>query len=97
MLEGAAADIIFTGDAAKNRAEILSRTADMTYDQTSAAPRSSSSGRCGERSGTVLVPGHDIPMVLDQGEPRYLCPREGGIAAWFGATLDQLTLYDLTL
>ncbi len=33
VLEGAAADIIFTGDAAKNRAEILSRTADMTYDQ----------------------------------------------------------------
>ncbi len=50
-----------------------------------------------KRPGTVLVPGHDIPMVLDQGEPRYLRPREGGIAAWLGATLDQLTLYDLTL
>ena len=31
-LSGDDRDIIFTGDAAKNRAEILSLTADMTYD-----------------------------------------------------------------
>ncbi len=98
VLEGAATDIIFTGDAAKNRAELLSRTADMTYDQDiSRASIELIWEVWRKRPGTVLVPGHDIPMVLDQGEPRYLRAREGGIAAWFGATLDQLTLYDLTL
>ena len=33
VLRGEKRDVIFTGDAAKNRAEILSRSADMTYDQ----------------------------------------------------------------
>ena len=47
------------------------------------------------RSGTVLIPGHDVPMVLDGGEPRYLVPREGAVAAWFGTGLDQLTVFDI--
>ena len=32
MLSGNDRDILFTGDAAKNRVERLTRTADMTYD-----------------------------------------------------------------
>lgn len=31
MLEGQDCDVIFTGDAAKNRAEMLSRSADTNY------------------------------------------------------------------
>jgi glyoxylase-like metal-dependent hydrolase (beta-lactamase superfamily II) len=98
VLEGAAADIIFTGDAAKNRAELLSRKADMTYDQDVSRRSIEFIWEVWRRRpGAVLVPGHDSPMVLDQGEPRYLCSRDGGIAAWSGTTLDDLTLYDLTL
>ena len=97
MLEGKTRDIIFTGDAAKNRAEILSRSADMSYDQ-SVSKRSIESiwELWRKRSGTVLVPGHDVPMVLENGEPKYLAPRESGIAAWFGETLDQLKIFDLS-
>jgi glyoxylase-like metal-dependent hydrolase (beta-lactamase superfamily II) len=98
VIEGAEHDVIFTGDAIKNRAELLSRTADMTYNQ-------SLSGRSMEtiwdlwrkRAGSVMVPGHDMPMMLTEGEPRYLGTREGGIAAWRGETLDQLELYDITV
>lgn len=96
MLEGQSRDIIFTGDAAKNRAEILSRTADMTYDPN--VSRRSIEGIWAlwrKRPGTVLVPGHDVPMVLENGEPKYIAPREGGIASWFGETLDQLKMFDL--
>jgi hypothetical protein len=34
-------------------------------------------------------------MMLDEGEPRYLVPREGAVAAWIGTALDQLTVFDI--
>jgi N-acyl homoserine lactone hydrolase len=73
LLSGLSRDVIFTGDAAKNRAELISRTADMTYDQ--AVSRRSIDAiweLWRRRSDTVLIPGHDVPMVLDEGEPRIL-------------------------
>jgi N-acyl homoserine lactone hydrolase len=96
VLEGRNRDIIFTGDAAKNRAEILSRTADMTCDAS--VSRASIEGiwtLWRKRPGSVLVPGHDVPMVLDNGEPTYMVARESGIAAWFDRSLDQLHVFDL--
>jgi N-acyl homoserine lactone hydrolase len=96
VLSGVERDIIFTGDAAKNRAEILSRTADMTYDQTVSRRSIEAIWEIWRRRpGTILVPGHDVPMILDEGTPRYLAPREAGISAWMGSELDQLTLFDL--
>ena len=71
VLEGQDRDIIFTGDAAKNRAELLSLTADMslsvgdsagTFDHIWSLSR--------HKPGNVLVPGHDLPMVLDADMPR---------------------------
>ncbi len=96
LLSGESRDVIFTGDAAKNRAELLSLTADMTYDQA-VSRRSMETiwDLWSRKPGTILVPGHDVPMVLDNGEPRYLAPREGAIAAWFGSSLDQLTFFDI--
>ena len=41
------------------------------------------------RSGTVLIPGHDVPIVLDEGKPRYLVPREEVVAAWPADGRDQ--------
>ncbi len=96
LLDGTKRDIIFTGDAAKNRTELLSRAADMTYDP--AVSRASIEAiwtLWRKRPGTVLVPGHDVPMMLENGAPVYLAPRAAGVAAWFGETLDQLTLFDL--
>jgi N-acyl homoserine lactone hydrolase len=97
LLAGETRDVIFTGDAAKNRAELLSRSADMTCDP--AVSRASIEGiweLWRRRPETILVPGHDVPMVLKDGAPQYLAPREGAIAAWFGDTLDRTALFDLT-
>ena len=97
LLEGEAHDVVFSGDAAKNRAELLSLSADMTYDP--AVSRRSMEAIWAlwrRRPGTVLVPGHDLPMVLEDGAPRYLGTREAAVEAWFGEGLDELTLFQLT-
>jgi glyoxylase-like metal-dependent hydrolase (beta-lactamase superfamily II) len=98
VLSGRDHDVVFSGDAAKNRAELLSRQADLTLD---AAMSSLSIERIldlwRERPGSVLVPGHDVPMVLESGAPRYLDRREAAITAWYGDTLDQTTRFALTL
>jgi hypothetical protein len=49
-----------------------------------------------DKSGTVLVPGHDVPMVLEDGKPAYIGERAAGISSWFGETLDQTKLFELT-
>jgi N-acyl homoserine lactone hydrolase len=97
-LSGREHDVILTGDAAKNRAELISRTADMTYD---AAVSRASIERIWElwhrRPGTVLVPGHDMPMVLEGGQPKYIGERQAAVSAWFGEDLETTTLFELKL
>ena len=89
-------DVLFTGDCAKNRAELLSRSVDMTMD---AAASRRTVERVWElwtrRPETLLVPGHDIPMVLENGAPKYIEGRRAGLAAWFGDTLETTTLFEL--
>jgi glyoxylase-like metal-dependent hydrolase (beta-lactamase superfamily II) len=97
-MTGSDRDVIFTGDAAKNRAELLCATADMTMDE--AASRRSIEQiwvLWRRRPGTLLVPGHDIPMVLRHGQPAYVEGRRAGITAQFDDTLDQTTLFELSL
>jgi N-acyl homoserine lactone hydrolase len=98
VLAGATHDTIFTGDAAKNRAELVSGSTDMTYDPAiSRASIEMIWGLWRRRSGSVLVPGHDLPMVLgDDGAPRYLGQREAGIKAWYGDSMEQTTVFALT-
>jgi N-acyl homoserine lactone hydrolase len=97
LLQGVEPHVIFTGDAAKNRAELLSRQADMTYD---AAVSAASIGKIWElwrrKPGTILVPGHDLPMTLEDGACRYLGKREAAITAWFGDDLQTTTCFQLT-
>lgn len=90
-------DYIFTGDAAKNRAELISRDTDMTYD-ASVSRRSIDMiwSLWRQRAGTVVVPGHDLPMVLEGGEPRYLGKRRAGIRAWYARDMETLTEFDLS-
>ena len=96
VLNGAERDLIFTGDAAKNRAEMLSRSADMTYDPAiSRATMEMIWTLWRQRAETILVPGHDVPMRLENDVPVYIGDRKTGISAWFGETLDEVRLFDL--
>jgi N-acyl homoserine lactone hydrolase len=96
-LSGGPRDVLFSGDAAKNRAELLGREAEMTHD---AALSTRSIEHIWElwrrRPGTLLVPGHDVPMTLDDGRPAYVGDRSASIAAWFGEDLATTTTFDLT-
>ncbi|MDE2515558.1 MAG: MBL fold metallo-hydrolase [Rhodospirillales bacterium] len=96
-LHGPQRDVLFTGDAAKNRIELLTLEADMTYDP--AVTRASIAFMWElwrRRPGTLLVPGHDMPMVLEDGKPVFLGKREAAITAWFGDSLEQTTRFELT-
>lgn len=89
-------NFVFTGDAAKNRAELISGDTDMTYDP--AVSRQSIDliwQLWRRRPGTVVVPGHDLPMVLRNGKPHYLGERRAGVRAWFGE--DTATMTDFVL
>jgi len=95
-IEGAERDVIFTGDAAKIRDELTTLEADMTYDP--AVTRASIElmwKLWKKKPNTLLVPGHDVPMVLRDGKPTYIGKREAAITAWFGDTLEQTTLISL--
>jgi len=98
-LAGAGRDVVFTGDAAKNRAELVSGEVDMTFDAAvSRASIEMIHGLWRARPGTVLIPGHDLPMVLDDdGRPAYLGRREAALDAWFGDGMDEVTRFQLTL
>ena len=47
------------------------------------------------RQGNILVPGHDLPMVQENGGPRYLGDREAAIRAWYGEDLNETTVISL--
>jgi glyoxylase-like metal-dependent hydrolase (beta-lactamase superfamily II) len=97
-LQGEQRDAIFTGDAAKNRAELVSGDTDMTYDP--AVSRASIDmiwQLWRRRPGSIVVPGHDLPMTLENGRTQYLGKREAAITAWYGDDMEQTTLFELTL
>jgi glyoxylase-like metal-dependent hydrolase (beta-lactamase superfamily II) len=97
VLRGESYDVIFTGDAAKNRAELLSGTADMSYDaKASASTMAMIWDLWRSRPGTVLIPGHDIPMRQENGKLHYIERRRADIRAWFGKDMETMTIFELT-
>jgi N-acyl homoserine lactone hydrolase len=97
VFRGRERDIVFTGDAAKNRAELLSRKGDTSYD---AALSSATIERIWEfwsrREGSILVPGHDLPMTQKDGRISYIGKRDAALKVWFGEDLGTSTLIELT-
>jgi hypothetical protein len=71
-------------------------TADMTMDED-ASRRSIEQiwSLWRRRPETLLVPGHDIPMVLRDDRPVYIEGRRAGITAQLSDTLEQTTLFEL--
>jgi hypothetical protein len=47
------------------------------------------------RPGSILVPGHDIPMTQNAGQIEYLAPRTAVVKAWFGNDLETMTSFEL--
>jgi N-acyl homoserine lactone hydrolase len=97
LVAGPQAPVLFAGDAVKNRAELVSGSVDMTEDR---AASEASVRRLRELwlgvPGTVLVPGHDLPLRADaDGRPAYVGARRAGVEAWFGDDLADLTRFDL--
>lgn len=96
VLNAGERDIVFSGDTCKNRAELVSRAADMTYDK--GVTRESIEriwSYWSRRPDSILVPGHDLPMVQENGAVRYLGKREAAIRAWYKEDLNQTTLISL--
>jgi N-acyl homoserine lactone hydrolase len=98
-VSGTDGPVLFTGDAAKNRAELLSGEVDMTLDGD-ASRRTLTMIRAlwREAPGTLVIPGHDVPMTWPDGSerPRYAGVREAGIQAWFGDDLASTYEVDLS-
>jgi N-acyl homoserine lactone hydrolase len=95
---GSRREAVFTGDAAKNRAELLARRADATYDaDMSTASIAMIWELWRRRPGTVLVPGHDLPMTQAEGRTRYLGRREAALKVWAGDDLETTTLIQLEI
>ncbi|MDQ0383022.1 MBL fold metallo-hydrolase [Amycolatopsis thermophila] len=89
--------ILFSGDAAKNRAELLSTEADMSLDPAaSGASIRRIRALWRESPSTLLVPGHDVPLRWSGEQPHYDGERRAGIRAWFGTGLSDTTFFDLT-
>lgn len=90
--------VLFTGDAAKNRAELLSMDVDMTMDQGASEASLALIWEMWRRvPGTLLVPGHDLTMTLGtDGAPRYIGQRRAGIRSWFSEDLAVTDEFDIS-
>lgn len=82
--------VLFTGDAAKNRAELLSGTVNDTADMDASRATLARIWELWRKTpGTLLVPGHDLGMKLGtDGQPVYVGERRAALNAWFGDTLE---------
>jgi glyoxylase-like metal-dependent hydrolase (beta-lactamase superfamily II) len=96
VLQGKESDAVFTGDAAKNRAELLSRKADATYDAAVSTRTIEKIWQLWKRRpGSVLIPGHDLPMTQKDGKITYIGKRRAALKVWFGENLETTTLIEL--
>ncbi len=88
--------VIFAGDAAKNRVELLGGRADGSLDHALSTRSIARLDRLWqERPETIMVPGHDRPMLRTGDGVRYLAAREAAITVFDGTTLEETTLFDL--
>jgi len=92
VLEGEESDVIFVQDAAKTKAELVSRVTDMTYDPAISRTTVEYIWSLWQRRPcSILVPGHDMPLVLGQSGPQRLGRSQAGVTAVFGDDLSDVT------
>jgi len=70
----------------------------MTYDPAvTAASIATIWTHWRRKAGNIVVPGHDIPMVQNDGRPEYIMVRQAAIKAWFGDDLETMTTIELKI
>jgi N-acyl homoserine lactone hydrolase len=89
--------VLFTGDAAKNRTELLCGHVDLSEDFAASEETLRQIWSIWRKApGTILVPGHDLSMRLDErGDPQYIGERKAAISAWFAEDLKHTTRIEL--
>lgn len=89
---------IFSADVAKNRAELATGRADISLDPVvHAASIARLLAVWREVPGTVLLVGHDLPMVVDAGgRPVPQGSRGTSVDAWLGESLEAVTHFPLS-
>ena len=71
--------------------------ADMTYDaHITKNSINDIWGAWSRRDNGILIPGHDLPMVLNNDSIQYIGKHEATIKAWLDDTLNKTTLVSLT-
>ena len=96
VLDGEERDLLLVQDVAKYRAELVTGRADMTYDPAVTAASIARIWSVWRRKpGSVVLPGHDLPMVLQDDRPVRLGTQQAAITALFGEALDARTRFDL--
>jgi len=97
-LTGNDVPVVFSGDAAKNRAEMLTMSTDMTMDAAAShASLEKIWSLWKQVPGTLLIPGHDLTMRLDAaGRPEFIGQRRAGIKSWFSEDLEVMQEFDIT-
>jgi N-acyl homoserine lactone hydrolase len=96
VIEGDEHDIILVQDSAKYRSELLTRRADMTIDPAVTAATIERIWTVWRRKpNSIVLPGHDLPMVLKDDQPTPIGRHQAGIIAIFGDTIDDRTTFPL--
>jgi len=99
VLDNGESDVIFTGDAAKNRAELMSK---KVIDTGNASESAESIELIFEKwrakPKNILIPGHDLSMQLDENhQPVYLGKRTDSLMVWFSEKIESSGLIDLNV
>ena len=97
VLDNGISDVIFTGDAAKNRAELMSRKViDTANAQQSAESIDLIFEKWQSKPNNLLIPGHDLTMRLDENkQPIYLGERKDSLIVWFSEKIENHGIIDL--
>ena len=97
VLDNGENDVIFTGDAAKNRAELLSRkVVDTANAQESSESIDLIFQKWRSKPNNLLIPGHDLTMRLDEkNQPVYLGKRVDSLIVWFSEKIENHGTIDL--
>ena len=96
LVEGEERDLLLVQDAAKYRAELVSHAADMTYDPAVTAGSIARIWSFWRRKpGSMVLPGHDMPMMLDGDTPVRTGKQDAAIIAILGSDIAERTVFDL--